>query len=426
MRSDSRDELLERIRLGEDSFFEMKEVRFSGSKIIGPRRDELSDELAALANAKGGVCILGVDDRTRELRGIPIESIDAVETYVREIAHDSIHPPLPVTTEKIVLSPASGEEVILLEIGVDRSLFVHKSAGGYFHRVGSSRREMSTDYLVRLSQQRSQSRIIRFDEQIVPGATLQDLENALWQRFWTERTEDDDHSFLAKLGMVAPDPTGEIRPTVAGVLLATTDPRRWMSHAFIQAVAYHGDEIVPGPDRPYQLDALDCSGPLDQQISDACRFVFRNMKTAAFKSMGRRDVPQYDMEAVFEAITNAVAHRDYAVYASKVRLQMFSNRLEIYSPGSLTNTMNVESIAYRQASRNETITSLLARCPVPDVEWLETSRKTMMDRRGEGVRIILQRSEKLSGRRPLYELFDDAELRLTIYAADSAQRGGDA
>jgi hypothetical protein len=83
--------------------------------------------------------------------------------------------------------------------------------------------------------------------------------------------------------------------------------------------------------------------------------------------------------------------------------------------------MNVESIAYRQASRNETITSLLARCPVPDVEWLATSRKTMMDRRGEGVRIILQRSEKLSGRRPLYELFDEAELRLTIYSADLAQ-----
>ncbi len=87
--------------------------------------------------------------------------------------------------------------------------------------------------------------------------------------------------------------------------------------------------------------------------------------------------------------------------------------------------MNVESIAYRQASRNETITSLLARCPVPDVEWLATSRKTMMDRRGdrrgEGVRIILQRSEKLSRRRPLYELFDDAELRLTICSADPAR-----
>lgn len=89
MRSDSRDELLEKIRLGEDSFFEMKEVRFSGSKIIGPRRDELSDELAAFANAKGGVCILGVDDRTRKFRGIPLESIDAVETYVR-LAHDSL------------------------------------------------------------------------------------------------------------------------------------------------------------------------------------------------------------------------------------------------------------------------------------------------------------------------------------------------
>lgn len=79
---------------------------------------------------------------------------------------------------------------------------------------------------------------------------------------------------------------------------------------------------------------------------------------------------------------------------------------------------------FRQASRNETITSLLARCPVPaDIAGLETSRSTMMDRRGEGVAIILERSERLSGRRPVYELPDESELRLTIFAADGAAAG---
>ena len=77
-----------------------------------------------------------------------------------------------------------------------------------------------------------------------------------------------------------------------------------------------------------------------------------------------------------------------------------------------------------QSARNEALTSLLAKCPVPvDVPGLETTRTTLMDRRGEGVAILLDRSETLSGRRPIYELIDDSELRLTIFAA-SALAGG--
>jgi predicted HTH transcriptional regulator len=183
---------------------------------------------------------------------------------------------------------------------------------------------------------------------------------------------------------------------------------------------------VPGvADAPgYQLDAKDLGGPLDAQVADACRFVLRNMRVGATKTIGRHDVPQYDLAAVFEALVNAVAHRDYSMYGSKIRLRMFENRLELYSPGALANTMTVESLAFRQASRNEAITSLLARCPVPaDIAGLETSRSTMMDRRGEGVAIILERSERLSGRRPVYELPDESELRLTIFAADAGADG---
>ncbi len=80
--------------------------------------------------------------------------------------------------------------------------------------------------------------------------------------------------------------------------------------------------------------------------------------------------------------------------------------------------LGVDSLPFRQASRNETIASLLAKCPVPtDIGGLETPRSTLMDRRGEGVAIILERSERLSGRRPVYEVFDESELRLTIFAA---------
>jgi len=201
--------------------------------------------------------------------------------------------------------------------------------------------------------------------------------------------------------------------------MACQDPRDRMPNAFIQAVAYHGTSLpAPGSGFPYQLDARDITGPLDEQVSEACRFVARNMKIGAIKTMGRRDIPQYDLTAVFEVMVNAVAHRDYSIYGSKIRLRLFADRLEIYSPGTIANTMTVDSLMYRQAVRNETLTSLLAKCPVPyELEWLVTDRHTFMDKRGEGVRIILENSERLSGKRPEYRLIDDAELLLTIFAA---------
>ena len=129
------------------------------------------------------------------------------------------------------------------------------------------------------------------------------------------------------------------------------------------------------------------------------------------------EVPQYDMAAVFEAVVNAVAHRNYSIYGSKIRLHMFSDRLELFSPGSLLNTLTIDSLYLRQVSRNELITSLLARSPIA-MEGLSETRQYMMDKRGEGVPIILQKSEALSGKKPVYRLIDEAELLLTIYAAD--------
>jgi len=123
------------------------------------------------------------------------------------------------------------------------------------------------------------------------------------------------------------------------------------------------------------------------------------------------------MLAIFEAVVNAVAHRDYSIQGSKIRIQMFSDRIEIYSPGTIANSMTLESLPLRQSSRNELITSLLAKCPI-EIEGFEEGRRHLMDKRGEGVPIILTESEKLSSKKPLYKLIDDTELLLTIYATE--------
>lgn len=414
----TRSELLEKIRLGADTFLELKEVRFAGSKVRGLTQDGLADELAAFANSAGGVLVLGVEDTQREVLGIPIEHLDSMEQLARQACEQSIKPALAPIIERMTLPDMTGAEQPVLRIEVDRSLFVHQSPGGYLHRVGSSKRPIPPDQLARLFQQRTQARLIRFDETPVPRSTLADLDEALWRRFLPARSLDAPEILLGKLAMATRDDHDVWRPTVAGLLMGSRAPERFLPNAYIQAVAYRGSSVVPEGDSTYQLDAQDITGPLDRQILDACAFVRKNMRVAARKRPdgGREDRPQFDMLAVFEAVTNAAAHRDYSMAGAKVRLRLFEDRLELYSPGMLPNTMTPESLPFRQAARNEAVTSLLARCPI-DNENLAGHRQHIMDRRGEGVPIILERSQQLSGKEPEHRLRDDSELALTIFSA---------
>ena len=405
-------DLLRRIRLGEDSALELKRVLLDGAgRVTGPRRDAFADELAGLANAKGGVVVLGVDDKTREILGIPLEDLDTVEGWVHEICNDLVKPPLDADILRLELSGVDGRLVPVIRVDIPRSLSVHRSPGGYFRRVGSSKREMPPEILARLFQERSQSRMIRFDESVVPRTAPDDLDYALTRRFLRGDSGEEGVSATAarKLRLVVDD-DGVARLTLAGVLMCTREPQQWLPHAYVQAVSYAGERS----DVDYQTDARDIGGSLDEQVAEALHFVRRNMLVRATKAPARIERPQYSERAVFEALVNAVAHRDYSVAGARIRLHMFGDRLELYVPGALVNTLTPDSLHLRQASRNELIVSLLARSPAPT----GLGRSNLMDRRGDGVPIILQESRELSGHLPEYTLIDDGELRLVIRAAD--------
>lgn len=398
--------LLKQISLGEDSSLELKSLNFREDKIITPHKDGVADEIAAFANSFGGVVILGVDDK-KNIVGLPLDKLDLVELWIQEICNDLIKPQLLCRIRKIAID---GKYIIRVDI--TKSIYVHRSPGGYFQRFGSSKREMSPELLARLFQQRSQTRLIRFDEQAVQSASFTVLKKQLWEKFRSSLSNDEDQQFLLKMKLLTEE-DGQIYPTISGILLATDYPDEYISNAFIQAVCYKSKER----NAAYQIDATDIRGPLDKQIIEAYHFVNKNMQKYANKNMGRQDIPQYSMLAIFEAIVNAVAHRDYSIQGSKIRIQMFSDRVEIYSPGTIANSMTLESLHLRQSSRNELITSLLAKCPI-EIEGFEGGRRHLMDKRGEGVPIILTESEKLSSKKPLYKLIDDTELLLTIYATE--------
>ncbi len=160
---DTPEELLAKIRLGEDTSLELKSVQFRGDRVSAPKREALADEIAAIANTHDGALVLGVDDKSREILGVPVERLEALERYVFEICSDSIRPSVQFRSFRMELPDGTGRSRAVLRLEIPRSLFVHESPGGYYQQQGSSARKMSPEVLARLFQQRSQARLIRFD-----------------------------------------------------------------------------------------------------------------------------------------------------------------------------------------------------------------------------------------------------------------------
>lgn len=410
-------DLIYQLRLGEDSAYEFKAVEFNGTKVAKPHKDGVADEIAAFANTAGGILVLGVHDKTKDVQGIPNDRLDDLELWLTNLVVTSIKPPPLIQTRLVEVPDQSGYQKPVIWVRIPKSLFVHQGPNGYFHRVGSSKREMSPDLLARMFQQRSMARLIRFDEQVVPNAPLEAIDEALKARFLREN-ELPEKLQLSKLYLIAKDDEKQEYLTVSGVLLLTAQPSDYLPSAWVQCVAYSGTER----NAEFQIDALDCRESIDRQIENAFNFVKRNMRTEAVKRPGRIDIPQYDLGAVYEAIVNAVAHRDYGVYGAKIRLHLFSDRLEIMTPGGLPNSLTVDSMDANSITRNETLVNLLSRYFDADPV---TKRQNIIERRGEGVPKILSASKTLSLQLPKYEQAEEAqaELKLTIFAASKAMNG---
>lgn len=401
------DRIVAQLALGEDSLVEFKEVVFSETRVSAPDRKVIADELAAFGNTIGGTLIFSVSD-AGEVRSMDRHQMDALEAFVCEICADSIRPPLAFVTQRLALP--DGSSVLVVE--VEQSALVHKSPAGYLSRQGSSKRELSSEALQRLFQQRGRSGLLGPDEAIVAGTGANTLDANLVDRFLSSRATEPTTIQLTKLGLVREDDNGVTRATVAGVLLCFARPDEYVGGAAIEAVRYRGTVLGSAS----QHDAKSITGPLDSQIRDAVNFVRLNTHLPARKAPGRVETPQFSPRAVFEAIVNAVVHRDYSIENAKIRLFIFDDRLELYSPGALPNTLPIEAMRNRQATRNETLASVLRTLAVGDIDGAG-DRQYFLEQRGEGVPIIYEQTRELTGRDPEYELVGGAELRLTIPSA---------
>ena len=371
--------------------------------MLSPNTEELAGELVAFANAEGGVVFLGVDD-SGVARGIPPETWDPVERWLLNVATHNCDPPIrPAARKALPPDDQEDDHRILLAV-VSRGLYVHRTSGGrYYTRVGSTKRDLSPPELARLFQQRGREYV--FDEQPVLAAAVEDLNHNRIEAFFGRLPTNPWLDLLRNTRVTFRDEDDVDRPTVAGSLVFATEPTEFLASGSIEAARYSGTRLSSDD----LIHAERLAGPVSDQIDAGIAFVARFMQPSPDKGTSTGTVPAYDLDVVDEAIVNAVTHRDYAIAGSKIRLFVFADRLELYSPGKLPHTITIEDMPYRTFTRNQLLVSFLSR--------LRSKRtgQVFLESRGEGVRKILEDREAHSGRRPKYELFGD-ELRLTLWA----------
>lgn len=150
----------------------------------------------------------------------------------------------------------------------------------------------------------------------------------------------------------------EYHPTLYGVMAFGREPQRYpqTGNFWIECVAYSGE------DRAEDVILVgEARGRLDEQVRRALGWVQSLGKFESYSGLIRKDIPLIPEKALREALVNAAVHRDYAITGSKVLLEVFSNRIDVTSPGNLPNHMTVESVRSggHPRSRNELMANFM-------------------------------------------------------------------
>ena len=142
----------------------------------------------------------------------------------------------------------------------------------------------------------------------------------------------------------------------AGVLFFARSVRRFFPEAYITCL------LARGTDKVHILDRKDFDGGIVADIEDALRFIERNTRVAyRIKGLKRQNIPEYPINALREAITNAVMHRDWSIDGANVFVEIYTDRVEVVSPGSLPRGLSLADLGSKSVRRNPLIADLLHR-----------------------------------------------------------------
>ncbi len=301
-------------------------------------------ELVALANTAGGKILLGVrDDGT--IKGIA--DTNQLRARIQDIARNC-DPPV-----KILLQRIGDVIVVTVRESVTKPV---QCSDGYFWRQGAVTQKLSRDEIRDLFRSEG---AIRFDTSVCSKFRYpQDFDREKYNAWFrlsgiTGRPSTED----VLVNIEAAERSGaKLLFRNAGVLFFAKNVQHFFNQAYITCL------LAKGTDKVHILDRKDFAGGIVSDIEDSLRFIERNTRTAyRIEGLRREDVPEYPMKALREAITNAVMHRDWFMEGANVFVEIYTDRIEISSPGGLPKGMKFSDLGRKSIRRNALIADLLHR-----------------------------------------------------------------
>jgi len=339
------------IRLGEDSTRQFKR------DIRNP--DSLAAEIVAFANADGGTILIGVND-DGTLSGLATGDLQRINQLIANVASQAVRSPVTVQTHNILLPGGRIVVAVTVPKGLDKPYF--DCNGVIWLKAGSDKRRLnSREELRRLFQLSDQFHADALSTEAGPEALdLPRLREFLRDNYGTGLPTNRTArlQLLRNLNLT----TADGRLNLAGLLLFAHEPERWKPQFMVKAVRYPGKTIHTSR---YD-DTEDFSGPLRQIFDGAMAFINRNLhKVQAGRGVNSQGVPEIPLVVFEELLVNALVHRDYLVSAP-VRLFIFSDRIEVISPGHLPNNLTVDNIRNGNSNiRNPILASYVAKGLLP-------------------------------------------------------------
>jgi ATP-dependent DNA helicase RecG len=307
--------------------------------------EQIAETLTAFANTDGGTIVLGMDEDGR-----------LGDIFVEEDAADALQAALrlcrpPVRTDWTQQQVAGGTIVLLR---VARSQEMHSLWDGrVIIRKGIENRPIEGADIDLLLANRP---VGDFELQEVAGAKRDDLDEEVIDHYLERRQRRTPRGsvmtkdkLLQQIGAIS-----ELRiPTVSGLLLFGREPQLFLPQS--RAIFVRFSDVQPrGPEGSFGYGRREeFIGPLPQIIDRAWRVIWEEMgKHAVVKGLHRQEETEYPSASVREALVNAVAHRDYRLTGRSIEIRMYTDRLEITSPGGLPAHITLDNIVEEHYSRN--------------------------------------------------------------------------
>ena len=321
-------ELLEIVARDEDSKHQFK------ANVTN--EDSLAKEMIAFSNSGGGQIFIGVsDDGT--FSGLTRKDMGRLNQLVPNAASQHVQPPINPRTEN-VSTPNGLVMVVSVADGISKP-YMDNSGAIWVKPGANKRRRASREEIARMCQSAG---LIHGDEIPANGLTIADLDSDYFKKFFKGQfgasVDEQDVPLPKLLENMNLMEDGVLN--VSGALLFARNPSFRLPVFIVKAVAYPGTAI----DEEKYIDSQDISGKIADVFWKSMSFVDGNIrhlqKDRGINAPGAPEIPTIVFE---ELIANALIHRDYFVSAP-VRMFVFSDRVEIVSPGHLPNNLTIENI----------------------------------------------------------------------------------